>query len=153
MTPEQVAAIRARQIARMSEELGCNAHVVPTPDPDEGPACIAAEIADISVLLVEVERLWDLLERTRCRQRITSERIETLRLEIAQYERNDSDERCCCEFDANPYDACEDTPETAWHFHRTCPHCYHEWWSLHCRHDGHQNPCPNCHTRPEPLPS
>ena len=51
----------------------------------------------------------------------------------------DPDE-CNCEFD--PYD---DEPETdSWHYKRSCQACGSTWYSLHCIHDGYQNPCPSC---------
>jgi hypothetical protein len=34
------------------------------------------------------------------------------------------------------------------HFHRTCQNCGKNWWGLHCPHDGYQNPCPECKTKP-----
>lgn len=36
-------------------------------------------------------------------------------------------------------------------YKRICSHCGDVWWGLHCIHDGYQNPCPNCHTRPTPV--
>lgn len=33
-------------------------------------------------------------------------------------------------------------------FLRTCEFCGHQWAGLHCPHDGHQNPCPECGQRP-----
>ncbi len=53
---------------------------------------------------------------------------------------------CRCEFDQDP-----DDPEPSWHYHRICLHCGHEWWGLHCPHDGYQNPCPGCDIKPTPL--
>jgi len=37
------------------------------------------------------------------------------------------------------------------HFYRVCTSCGHGWWGLHCPHDGYQNPCPNCHQRPDTV--
>ncbi len=59
-------------------------------------------------------------------------------------------DECNCEFD--PYE--DGDPEESWHYKRTCENCGRVWWSLHCRHDGVQNPCPSCgftHGRPTPL--
>ena len=53
----------------------------------------------------------------------------------------------CCDFDVDPDDPDDDT-----HFARTCVGCGKKWWGLHCPHDGIQNPCPGCGTRPTPLP-
>ena len=39
--------------------------------------------------------------------------------------------------------------EELWHYARTCAHCGHVWGGLHCPHDGYQNPCPSCGTRPD----
>lgn len=50
-----------------------------------------------------------------------------------------SDE-CLCEFDA--YD--DELEEESFHFLRKCGFCDNEWYSLHCRHDGFQNPCGKC---------
>lgn len=36
----------------------------------------------------------------------------------------------------------------AWHYQRTCLNCGKTWWGLHCPHDGYQNPCPACGTKP-----
>lgn len=55
---------------------------------------------------------------------------------------------CACEFDPDPDDPDESTPETAWHFLRTCEFCGEVWYGLHCRHDGYQNPCPQCGKKP-----
>lgn len=45
-----------------------------------------------------------------------------------------------CYFD--PYE--DGDTEESWHFKRTCGACGGVWWSLHCIHDGIQNPCPEC---------
>lgn len=58
------------------------------------------------------------------------------------------DEVCVCTFD--PYD--DGDTEESWHYKRTCLHCGHSWFGLHCRHDGVQNPCPGCDVRPTPVP-
>lgn len=62
-----------------------------------------------------------------------------------------TDHDCTCEFD--PYD--DDDIEESWHYRRTCEVCENVWWSLHCPHDGVQNPCPSCDWtyagRPTPL--
>lgn len=55
---------------------------------------------------------------------------------------------CDCEFD--PYDD-EDAGTESFHFRRMCLHCGHQWWGLHCPHDGVQNPCPACRVRPTPI--
>lgn len=55
-------------------------------------------------------------------------------------------EICNCEF--SEYD---DSDDESFHFKRTCEHCNHTWYSLHCRHDGIQNPCPNCGVKPNPV--
>lgn len=55
---------------------------------------------------------------------------------------------CDCEFDADPESDDERTPETAWHFKRSCQACGKTWFGLHCPHDGVQNPCPWCGTVP-----
>lgn len=52
------------------------------------------------------------------------------------------EDECNCEFDVDP-----DDPEDDWHYRRTCTSCGKQWWSLHCPHDGYQNPCPACKTR------
>jgi hypothetical protein len=49
---------------------------------------------------------------------------------------------CECEFD----------DYQAWQYKRICLFCGHEWYGLHCPHDGHQNPCPSCGKRPEVVP-
>jgi hypothetical protein len=49
---------------------------------------------------------------------------------------------CECEFD----------DYQAWQYKRICLFCGHEWYGLHCPHDGHQNPCPLCGKRPEVVP-
>lgn len=46
---------------------------------------------------------------------------------------------CECEFNFPEPDG-----EESWHFIRTCRLCGTTWGSLHCPHDGAQNPCPNC---------
>jgi hypothetical protein len=53
-------------------------------------------------------------------------------------------EICECEFD--PYDDCD---EESFHYRRVCEVCKGDWWGLHCKHDGYQNPCPYCGKRPE----
>lgn len=58
---------------------------------------------------------------------------------------------CNCEFDVDPDSDDENTPETTWHYRRTCRHCSGVWWGLHCPHDGRQNPCPHCGVRPTPV--
>jgi NAD-dependent SIR2 family protein deacetylase len=55
---------------------------------------------------------------------------------------------CDCEFD--PYADCVE--EESWHFKRTCEFCGYSWYGLHCPHDGHQNPCPECGKRPTVVP-
>ena len=59
-------------------------------------------------------------------------------------EKYDSADVCTCEFDQ--YD---DSDEESWHYKRTCAYCGNEWYGLHCKHDGYQNPCPQCKKRPE----
>jgi predicted RNA-binding Zn-ribbon protein involved in translation (DUF1610 family) len=59
------------------------------------------------------------------------------------------DEECNCEFD--PYEDGDD--EESWHYKRACEECGEVWWSLHCRHDGYQNRCPECGTRPRIKPA
>lgn len=60
-------------------------------------------------------------------------------------------EVCACEFD--PYDLVPgQAPEESYHYRRECRHCGRVWWGLHCRHDGHQNPCPGCLIHPQPVP-
>jgi hypothetical protein len=54
---------------------------------------------------------------------------------------------CDCEF--APYD--DEPDEPSWHFKRVCVACGQSWYGLHCPHDGYQNPCPHCGTRPEPI--
>ena len=60
---------------------------------------------------------------------------------------------CDCEFD--PYDDPEDEDDESYHYRRTCEMCGEVWWSLHCVHDGIQNPCPQCgwtfRGRPTPI--
>ena len=57
---------------------------------------------------------------------------------------------CECEFSPIPGDSEEGTPETAWHYFRTCSHCSEQWYGVHCPHDGIQNPCPKCGNVPLP---
>lgn len=57
-------------------------------------------------------------------------------------------EECVCEFD--PYE--DGDTEESYHYKRTCASCGEVWYGLHCPHDGYQNPCPKCGTRPEPVP-
>jgi len=38
------------------------------------------------------------------------------------------------------------------HYYRVCNTCGYGWWGLHCPHDGYQNNCGNCNTRPTILP-
>jgi hypothetical protein len=47
----------------------------------------------------------------------------------------------------------EQIKEESWHYTRTCENCGYVWGGLHCPHDGYQNPCPKCGTRPVPVPS
>lgn len=56
---------------------------------------------------------------------------------------------CTCEFHPD-YNEADGYP--SWHFKRTCLHCGFVWAGLHCRHDGYQNPCPQCGVRPTPVP-
>lgn len=51
---------------------------------------------------------------------------------------------CDCEF--HEMDETETDPDDypPWHYLRLCNHCGKEWLSLHCAHDGFQNPCPHC---------
>lgn len=58
---------------------------------------------------------------------------------------------CACEFDVDPDDEDENTPETAWHFRLVCNACGAVWFGLHCPHDGYQNACPECGMRPETM--
>jgi hypothetical protein len=44
----------------------------------------------------------------------------------------------------------DEEEEESWHYLRTCETCGGRWYGLHCPHDGHQNPCLYCGTRPEP---
>jgi hypothetical protein len=53
---------------------------------------------------------------------------------------------CDCEFESDP----EEPHEPAWHYRRTCSYCQHTWQGLHCPHDGHQRPCPQCGLTPRP---
>lgn len=58
---------------------------------------------------------------------------------------------CDCEFD--PYEEGDDDyGEESWHFKRECLHCGSTWYGLHCPHDGHQNPCPDCGIIPAVVP-
>lgn len=54
-----------------------------------------------------------------------------------------------CVFEDDPADP---DPVEPWHYRRTCASCGGVWYGLHCKHDGHQNPCPWCGVRPEPMP-
>lgn len=38
----------------------------------------------------------------------------------------------------------------ATHYERVCLMCGAVWLGLHCPHDGYQNPCPKCDTKPAP---
>jgi hypothetical protein len=53
---------------------------------------------------------------------------------------------CDCEFTPDP-----DDPDDDFHFRRVCEFCGGVWWSLHCPHDGRQNPCPRCKRTPTPA--
>lgn len=55
---------------------------------------------------------------------------------------------CDCTFDPYDWDDLDDSV----HYRRTCKHCGHVWWGLHCPHDGAQNPCPKCGERPDTEP-
>jgi len=55
-------------------------------------------------------------------------------------------EPCNCEPDAEP----DEPGEAPTHYLRTCEYCGYQWDGLHCPHEDIQNPCPNCHRRPEP---
>lgn len=59
---------------------------------------------------------------------------------------------CDCQFDPNPDEEDEATPETSWHYKRKCPACGGEWFGLHCPHELHQTPCPHCGVTPTPEP-
>lgn len=50
----------------------------------------------------------------------------------------------CCEFDP---EGDSDPPN----FRRVCQSCQYVYWSLHCKHDGHQKSCPGCGEYPEPV--
>ena len=52
-------------------------------------------------------------------------------------------EMCDCDFDEYE-EGDADYGEESWHYRRTCLHCGHTWYGLHCPHDGRQNPCPSC---------
>lgn len=60
---------------------------------------------------------------------------------------------CGGELDGHNHDPNEPGPQCPechyhfWHFARTCTYCGCSWGSLHCPHDGHQNPCPGCGRR------
>jgi len=58
---------------------------------------------------------------------------------------------CECEFDIDLNSTDENTKDSTWHYKRICLHCNNTWWGLHCVHDGHQNPCPECKIRPIPI--
>lgn len=47
---------------------------------------------------------------------------------------------CNCEFAPYP----EGDGKESYHYFRTCLFCGHEWYGLHCPHDGYQNPCSQC---------
>lgn len=53
-----------------------------------------------------------------------------------------------CEFWADPFETDPVGAVEPWHYLRVCLFCGGHWWGLHCPHDGHQNPCPHCDTRP-----
>ena len=53
---------------------------------------------------------------------------------------------CNCEFAPYHYSA-----EESWHYLRQCLFCGHQWYGLHCPHDGYQNPCSQCGGRPEVI--
>jgi hypothetical protein len=57
---------------------------------------------------------------------------------------------CDCEFTPYP-EGDPDHGEESTHYLRTCPACEHQWWSLHCPHDGAQSPCPLCEFVPDPV--
>jgi hypothetical protein len=67
--------------------------------------------------------------------------------EFLQEHMNEPPDTCRCEFD--PYDDGDTEPST--HFKRTCLFCGGTWFGLHCPHDGHQRPCPNCGKKPIPV--
>lgn len=54
---------------------------------------------------------------------------------------------CDCKFDF--YD--DEPDEESTHYKRTCQNCNEQWYSLHCPHDGYQNPCPHCGVRQVPV--
>jgi len=54
---------------------------------------------------------------------------------------------CDCKFDPS----LDDPGEESWHYRRKCLYCGEEWGGLHCPHDGYQNKCPKCGTRPTPV--
>jgi hypothetical protein len=58
-------------------------------------------------------------------------------------------EECRCEF--QPYDKPDPLGESV-DYKRKCRNCGHVWWGLHCPHDGYQNPCSKCKTRPATVP-
>ena len=74
---------------------------------------------------------------------------ETPLTEFVQEKMNVPPEVCNCEF--TPYDD-GDTDES-YHYKRLCTFCGNSWFGLHCPHDGHQRPCPNCGKRPIPVPT
>ena len=50
---------------------------------------------------------------------------------------------CCgdgCHYAPYP----DEPDEESYHYLRTCDVCGNEWFTLHCIHDGIQNPCPQC---------
>lgn len=53
----------------------------------------------------------------------------------------DHPERCNCVFYT-------EQDKDAWHYLRLCKNCNKEYYSLHCKHDGVQKPCPHCSTIP-----
>lgn len=55
---------------------------------------------------------------------------------------------CVCEFDPR-WAECGDKSVN---FTKVCRACGREWGGLHCEHDGYQNPCPDCGTRPDNIP-
>ena len=60
-------------------------------------------------------------------------------------EHEDGADGCACEFDPYELDDGTTDAEDSWHYRRTCGGCgFSDWWSLHCPHDGIQNPCPEC---------
>jgi predicted RNA-binding Zn-ribbon protein involved in translation (DUF1610 family) len=56
---------------------------------------------------------------------------------------------CNCEPDVgDDEDFPDEEPIGNTHYTRTCEVCASTWESLHCPHDGIQNPCPSCGWRP-----